>query len=142
VGNHVQIVTALANLVENALQYSDPGAKVVVSARRVVEQDESMVQLAVSDNGIGIPAEEQDRIFERFYRVDYARTRVDGGTGLGLSIVKHITAAHAGSIEVWSRPGEGSTFTISIPDHPRLAELASSPVESDQQESSDQEVTP
>ncbi len=123
IGNHAQISTAVSNLVENALQYSDSGANVVVSARRVVDGEESSVQIAVSDNGIGIAPEEQDRIFERFYRVAYARTRADGGTGLGLAIVKHVTAAHAGSIDVWSRPGEGSTFTITIPDHPRLTEL-------------------
>ncbi|MFW6597554.1 sensor histidine kinase [Propionibacteriaceae bacterium Y2011] len=119
-GSEVQLVTALANLVENAVIYSDPGAKVVLSARQYTDEDGARVELAVSDNGIGISEVDRLRIFERFYRVDYARSRANGGTGLGLAIVKHITAAHGGSVEVWSRPGEGSTFTIVIPEHPEL----------------------
>jgi two-component system sensor histidine kinase SenX3 len=75
------------------------------------------VEITVSDNGIGIPASDLERIFERFYRVDYARSRANGGTGLGLSIVKHIAAVHGGQVSAWSQPGQGSTFTLSIPAH-------------------------
>lgn len=118
-GHRGQLTGAIANLVENAVVYSDPGAKVVIGARHRDGNDPG-VEITVTDNGIGIPPEEQQRIFERFYRVDYARARADGGTGLGLAIVKHVIAAHGGIVDVWSRPGEGSTFTISIPDHPSL----------------------
>ena len=79
----------------------------------------------MSDNGIGIPSGEIERIFERFYRVDYARSRANGGTGLGLSIVKHIAAIHGGDVTVWSQVGRGSTFTIKLPTH--LAGPASAP---------------
>src|SRR5690606_12344891 len=84
-------------------------------AHRVTDGDDESVEITVSDNGIGIPAAELDRIFERFYRVDYARSRANGGTGLGLAIVKHVAAAHGGRVSVWSTPGQGSTFTVSIP---------------------------
>jgi two-component system sensor histidine kinase SenX3 len=97
--------------------YSDPGARVVVAAHIQAMSDDDYVEMTVSDNGIGIPAAETQRIFERFYRVDYARSRANGGTGLGLSIVKHIAATHGGEVSVWSRPGQGSTFTIRIPAH-------------------------
>jgi len=80
-------------------------------------RDDDYVEITVSDNGIGIPAAELDRIFERFYRVDYARSRANGGTGLGLAIVKHIAAIHGGDVTVWSQVGQGSTFTIRIPAH-------------------------
>lgn len=116
-GDPTQLSTAVVNLVENAIVYSDDGAKVVVSARRSVVDDEPFVEMSVSDNGIGISPAETERIFERFYRVDYSRSRANGGTGLGLSIVKHIAAAHGGSISVWSQLGHGSTFTIRIPEH-------------------------
>jgi two-component system sensor histidine kinase SenX3 len=79
--------------------------------------DDDYVEITVSDNGIGIPPAEVDRIFERFYRVDYARSRANGGTGLGLAIVKHIAAIHGGDVSVWSQVGQGSTFTIRIPAH-------------------------
>jgi two-component system sensor histidine kinase SenX3 len=116
-GDQLQLSTAIGNLVENALVYSDPGARVVVAARRQVRADDDYVEITVSDNGIGIPADQLERIFERFYRVDYARSRANGGSGLGLSIVKHIAAAHTGEVTVWSQPGRGSTFTLRLPTH-------------------------
>ncbi|NLT31100.1 MAG: two-component sensor histidine kinase [Propionibacterium sp.] len=116
-GDNVQLTGAVVNLVENAIVYSDDEAKVVVSSRRVVEDDESFVEISVSDNGIGIAPAETQRIFERFYRVDYSRSRANGGTGLGLSIVKHIAGAHGGTVSVWSQLGHGSTFTIRVPEH-------------------------
>jgi two-component system sensor histidine kinase SenX3 len=116
-GDHLQLSTAVGNLVENALVYSDPGARVVVAARRQVRSDDDYVDITVSDNGIGIPGDQLERIFERFYRVDYARSRANGGSGLGLSIVKHIAAVHNGDVTVWSQPGRGSTFTMRLPTH-------------------------
>jgi two-component system sensor histidine kinase SenX3 len=110
-GNADQIALALSNLVTNAVAYSPAGSRVVVGAKA----DEQMVELSVSDQGIGIPASEIDRIFERFYRVDPARHRSTGGTGLGLSIVKHVAASHGGEVRVWSVEGQGSTFTLSLP---------------------------
>ena len=102
---------ALGNLVANAVAYSSEGSRVVVAATG----HEETVDLTVTDQGIGIPADEIDRIFERFYRVDPARHRSTGGTGLGLSIVKHVAASHGGEIRVWSVEGQGSTFTLSLP---------------------------
>lgn len=124
-GDASQLSTAVGNLVENAVLYSNPGAKVAISAHRVaegadgepLEPHERFIEISVSDNGIGIAPEDKQRIFERFYRVDYARSRANGGTGLGLSIVKHAVAAHGGTVEVWSRLGEGSTFTLRFPEH-------------------------
>lgn len=116
-GDQLQLSTAVGNLVENALVYSDPGARVVVAARSQVRTDDDYVDITVSDNGIGIPNDQLERIFERFYRVDYARSRANGGSGLGLSIVKHIAAAHNGDVTVWSQPGRGSTFTLRLPMH-------------------------
>ena len=116
-GSGRQLTVAVSNLVENALIYSDPGARVVVAARVQARSDDDYVEITVSDNGIGIAATDLQRIFERFYRVDYARSRANGGTGLGLSIVKHIAATHGGEVAVWSQPGQGSTFTIRIPAH-------------------------
>jgi two-component system, OmpR family, sensor histidine kinase SenX3 len=118
-GSARQLGIAVANLVENAVIYSDPGARVVVAAHVQARRDDDYVEITVSDNGIGIPPAEQSRIFERFYRVDYARSRANGGTGLGLAIVKHIAAAHGGEVTVWSQVGQGSTFTIRIPAHLR-----------------------
>ncbi len=115
-GDREHLTTAVGNLVENAVIYSEAGKKVVVTARRTTDADDQVVELTVSDNGIGISAKELPRIFERFYRVDYARSRANGGTGLGLSIVKHIVAAHGGQVSVWSQQGQGSTFTIRIPE--------------------------
>ncbi len=110
-GSQEQIGAAISNLVANAVTYSSEGSRVVVTARREGDQ----VQIAVVDQGIGIPPEEIDRIFERFYRVDPARHRSTGGTGLGLSIVKHVAATHGGDVAVWSVPGQGSTFTLTLP---------------------------
>jgi two-component system, OmpR family, sensor histidine kinase SenX3 len=112
-GNAEQLIVALGNLVENAVAYSDSGARVAVSARL----EGSNVDIVVTDHGVGIPADDIDRIFERFYRVDPARARATGGTGLGLSIVKHVAATHGGSVRVWSVEGEGSTFTIILPSY-------------------------
>ncbi len=108
---------AVGNLIDNALNYTPAGGSVTVSVG--VQDDRALV--AVSDTGIGIAAEHQERIFERFYRADKARSRQLGGTGLGLAIVKHIVQAHQGEIAVASRPGRGSTFTISLPLAPRQA---------------------
>jgi two-component system sensor histidine kinase SenX3 len=110
-GNADQVSLALSNLVSNAVAYSPDNSRVVVGAKT----DDFMIELYVSDQGIGIPASEIDRIFERFYRVDPARHRSTGGTGLGLSIVKHVAASHGGEVRVWSVQGQGSTFTLSLP---------------------------
>ncbi len=130
-GSARQLVVAVGNLVENAVVYSDPGARVVVAAHVQPRSDDDYVEITVSDNGIGIAPAELSRIFERFYRVDYARSRANGGTGLGLSIVKHIAASHGGEVTVWSQPGRGSTFTIKIPahlhDHARASAPSSDP---------------
>jgi two-component system, OmpR family, sensor histidine kinase SenX3 len=110
-GNGDEVALALGNLVANAVNYSPDNRRVVVAAKA----NKSMVDLTVTDQGIGIPRAEIDRIFERFYRVDPARHRSTGGTGLGLSIVKHVAASHGGEIRVWSVEGQGSTFTLSLP---------------------------
>ncbi|MFD1859366.1 two-component sensor histidine kinase [Aeromicrobium camelliae] len=110
-GDRAQLHSAVSNLVENAVTYSDAGGKVSVIATR----DEEDVRITVSDTGIGIPDTELERIFERFYRVDPARARSTGGTGLGLSIVKHVAASNGGTVEVWSEPGLGSSFTLVLP---------------------------
>ncbi len=114
-GSSRQLTTAVGNLVENAVVYSDAGARVVVAANREEVRDDAYVEITVSDNGIGISPADLERVFERFYRVDYARSRDNGGTGLGLSIVKHVASAHRGEVSVWSQPGRGSTFTLRIP---------------------------
>ncbi|MEO7235095.1 MAG: ATP-binding protein [Lapillicoccus sp.] len=111
-GDHELLVTAVRNLVGNAVAYSEPHTRVAVRVRAV---DGDQVELAVTDQGQGIAAAEQGRIFERFYRVDAARSRSTGGTGLGLSIVKHVAANHGGEVGVWSEPGRGSTFTMRLP---------------------------
>jgi two-component system sensor histidine kinase SenX3 len=107
-GDESSLVTALNNLIRNAISYSKGPGRVGVG---VVERN-GMVEVSVTDQGIGIPANELDRIFERFYRGDPARSRQTGGTGLGLSIVKHVVANHDGQVRVWSQPGRGSTFTL------------------------------
>ncbi len=112
-GSSEQVTAAVANLVANAVSYSEPESTVLVSTRAV----DGKVEISVVDQGIGIPAQEIDRIFERFYRVDPARHRSTGGTGLGLSIVKHVAATHGGEVRVWSVEGQGSTFTLTLPQH-------------------------
>jgi len=115
-GNKAQLGTALANLVDNAIAYSGGGTRVTVSARPTTDEDDRpSVDVAVTDQGIGIAEADRDRIFERFYRVDPARSRATGGTGLGLAIVKNIVNNHLGSVSVWSSPGAGCTFTIRLP---------------------------
>ena len=105
------IYQILVNLVDNAIRYTRPGGSVTISA----EGNEAGASISVADTGIGIPEDEQARIFERFYRVDKGRSRESGGTGLGLSIVKHLVEAHGGKIAVESGPGEGSTFIVMLP---------------------------
>lgn len=111
-GDHALLVTAVRNLVDNAIAYSSDGTRVGVEVRRVG----GLVEIAVSDQGLGIAREEQARIFERFYRIDRARSRATGGTGLGLSIVKHVADNHGGEVTVWSRQGQGSVFTLRLPE--------------------------
>jgi two-component system sensor histidine kinase SenX3 len=106
-----RVVGAVMNLLDNAVKYSDEGGSVEVDA----EADGDQVVITVADHGIGIPSSELERIFERFYRVDKARSRATGGTGLGLAIVRHVAQAHGGDVTVSSREGEGSTFRFSLP---------------------------
>ena len=113
-GDYSLLVTPLRNLIDNAIAYSPAGTEVGVGGHTGLDG----VRITVADRGGGIPAVEQERIFERFYRVDAARSRSTGGTGLGLAIVKHICANHGGRVSVWSRQGHGSTFTISLPPAP------------------------
>ncbi len=117
-GDEDLLVTALRNLLDNAIAYSPDATRVLVSTRH---DGPDAVEISVADQGIGIPERDLERIFERFYRVDPARSRATGGTGLGLAIVKHVTAAHGGNVLVWSKEGEGSTFTLRLPlrDVPR-----------------------
>lgn len=105
------LIEAVGNLIANAIVYSPRGSRVGVGVRA----DDGVVEIAVSDQGIGIAEADRERIFERFYRADEARSRRTGGTGLGLSIVKHATQRHGGEVRLWSRPGRGSTFTIRLP---------------------------
>lgn len=116
-GNREQLITAVTNLLENAILYSDSNSQIGIAVRR---QDESL-NVVVTDSGVGIALEDQARIFERFYRVDPSRSRETGGTGLGLAIVKHIAQNHGGEIAVFSKPGLGSTFTLSLPECTRTA---------------------
>ncbi|MDO8149305.1 ATP-binding protein [Isoptericola sp. b515] len=110
-GDHNLLVTAVRNLLDNAVSYSGENTRVGVG----VHERDGLVEIDVVDQGVGISTEEQQRVFERFYRVDPARSRDTGGTGLGLSIVKHVAADHGGDVRVWSEPGKGSTFTLRIP---------------------------
>ncbi len=117
-GHRGQLAAALGNLVENAVNYSPARTRVGIAASRVVAGGTAYVEIAVTDQGTGIPKADRERIFERFYRVDPARSRATGGTGLGLSIVKHVAATHGGEVTVWSAEGQGSTFTLRLPEAP------------------------
>ncbi len=110
-GDRRQLVSALYNLLDNAVKYSDEGDEVQVRAVAIG----TSVALEVEDHGIGIPKADLERVFERFYRVDQARSRTTGGTGLGLAIVRHVASNHEGEVRVESRLGEGSTFTLIVP---------------------------
>ena len=110
-GSETQLVTALVNLVGNAVAYSPAGTRVAVGVRR----RDGTVEISVSDQGIGIAEADLERVFERFYRSDPARSRATGGTGLGLAIVKHVATNHGGDVSVWSVEGSGSTFTLRLP---------------------------
>ena len=110
-GDRSQLLSSMSNLVDNAIKYSEPGGVVAIQSSIVGQE----VVVAITDHGIGISKQHQDRIFERFYRVDKARSRATGGTGLGLSIVRHIVSEHGGTIEVVSEEGVGSTFTVRLP---------------------------
>jgi len=114
-GSPAQLVTAFVNLLDNAISYSHPATQVTVD----VQERDGWVEIAVKDEGIGIAESDRDRIFERFYRVDPARSRATGGTGLGLAIVKHVVSNHGGAVTVWSSVGTGSTFTVSLPTSTR-----------------------
>ncbi len=110
-GDRAQIMMAIHNLIENAINYSPNGTRVAITLKVL----NAIAEVAVSDQGIGIPEKDLERIFERFYRVDPARSRLTGGTGLGLSIVKHIAINHGGDVSLWSVEGAGSTFTVRFP---------------------------
>ena len=112
-GDQGQLLTALRNLLTNAISYSAENTRVSVTAREI----DGIVEISVKDAGLGIPSHDLDRIFERFYRVDPARSRGTGGTGLGLAIVKHVCQNHGGEVTVWSEIGTGSTFTLRIPSY-------------------------
>jgi two-component system, OmpR family, sensor histidine kinase SenX3 len=115
-GDRRQLVSALTNLVDNAMKYSGENSVVTLDAHRVQDEARSLIELRVTDHGIGIPPRERERIFERFYRVDKARARDTGGTGLGLAIVRHVAVNHGGSVRVDSLEGIGSTFVLVIPE--------------------------
>ena len=110
-GDRNQITMAIHNLIENAINYSPDNTRVAIT----LKISNGLAEVAVSDQGIGIPEKDLERIFERFYRVDAARSRLTGGTGLGLSIVKHIATNHGGDVSLWSVEGAGSTFTLRLP---------------------------
>jgi two-component system sensor histidine kinase SenX3 len=129
-GDEALLVTALANLISNAVAYSPNGSTVSISRRL----RDGVVEIAVTDRGIGIARADQERVFERFFRVDKARSRATGGTGLGLAIVKHVAANHNGTIRLWSQPGTGSTFTLCIPAYRDTndVDLAEQPAEQEE----------
>jgi two-component system sensor histidine kinase SenX3 len=115
-GNETQLSTALGNLVDNAIAYSPASTRIAVTSQSVTDPDGAeWNEISVTDQGIGIAESDLDRVFERFYRVDQARSRATGGTGLGLAIVKHIATNHGGRVSVWSVVGAGSTFTMRLP---------------------------
>jgi len=111
VGDHYQLVMAARNLLTNAITFSQPSSRITIGAKLIG----NVIEITVSDQGTGISLEDQGRVFERFYRVDPARSREKGGTGLGLAIVKHVCENHGGEVTVWSVPGQGSTFTMKFP---------------------------
>ncbi|MGN5633282.1 sensor histidine kinase [Streptomyces sp. AC154] len=115
-GNRGQLAAALGNLVENAVNYSPARTRVGIAVRRVAMSGGDEIEIAVTDQGFGISEKDRERVFERFYRVDPARSRATGGTGLGLAIVKHVAASHGGEVTVWSSEGQGSTFTLRLPE--------------------------
>ena len=119
-GDRALLVTALDNLVSNAINYSPRGSRVGIG----VNCTDGVVEIAVTDQGVGIAEDEIDRVFERFFRTDPARSRHTGGTGLGLSIVKHVVQNHGGDVRVWSQLGRGSTFTIRLPEALSTDELS------------------
>lgn len=110
-GSESQLVTAVGNLIENAVHYSAEKTRVAVAVRR----RDGAVEISVTDQGMGIAEKDLERVFERFYRADPARSRATGGTGLGLAIVKHVATNHGGEVSVWSVEGSGSTFTLRLP---------------------------
>jgi signal transduction histidine kinase len=110
-GVESQLVTAVTNLLANAVTYSTGETRIAVAARA----RSGFAEIAVTDSGVGIPRQDRQRVFERFYRVDQSRASSTGGTGLGLAIVKHVASNHGGSVSVWSEEGLGSTFTLRIP---------------------------
>jgi two-component system sensor histidine kinase SenX3 len=114
-GDQQLLVTAVHNLIANAIQYSPDGSRIGVG----VSVENGVVEISVTDQGVGIPEDERDRVFERFFRVDAARSRNTGGSGLGLAIVKHVVQNHGGDVRVWSQQGRGSTFTIRLPEASR-----------------------
>ncbi len=113
-GDHDRLVIAVNNLLSNAVQYSPENSRVGVGVSSLNDR----IEIVITDQGPGMTVEESERVFERFYRTDQARSRSTGGTGLGLAIVKHIINNHGGDIKVWSKPGQGSTFTIRLPHEP------------------------
>ncbi|WP_405216021.1 sensor histidine kinase [Agrococcus sp. Ld7] len=119
-GSEELVTMAVQNLITNAVQHSPAATHVGVGVRVVDE----VVEIAVTDNGAGIAPEDHERVFERFYRIDPARSRVTGGTGLGLSIVKHVAISHGGEVRLWSHPGQGSTFTLRLPAAATRKEIA------------------
>jgi two-component system sensor histidine kinase SenX3 len=119
-GDREQLIMAIQNLIENAINYSPEGTKVTVTSK----VEDGIVNISVTDQGIGIPETDLDRIFERFYRVDPARSRLTGGTGLGLSIVKHVALKHGGEVKVWSSENVGSTFSLRLPIYSASEESA------------------
>ncbi|MCI2959605.1 ATP-binding protein [Agromyces atrinae] len=134
-GDPALLLVAVNNLVSNAVSYSNDNSRVGIG----VTCDEGIVEIAVIDQGIGIVEDDLERIFERFYRVDQARSRNTGGSGLGLSIVKHTVQNHGGEVRAWSRPGRGSTFVIRLPEAPQLPadEPATDPLRSTTDDSRD-----
>jgi two-component system sensor histidine kinase SenX3 len=127
-GDPELLTTAIRNLVDNAIAYSPDHTRVAIGVRRI----DGLIEISVSDQGVGIAQAEQTRIFERFYRVDPARSRATGGTGLGLAIVKHVCANHGGDVTVWSQEGSGATFTMRLPDAGNLPVISRESKEDDQ----------